>query len=125
MPLWYTSIIEEHLAVRNKAGIFDVSHMGRVIVDGPDPTKLVELWSPPAPLLRHPESHSTRYFSMPNGGIIDDLIIIKKGEQNYLLVVNAANKAKDISHIKALSAGLDVRIRGRHGLEHNDRRAGT
>ena len=109
MPLWYTSVMEEHLAVRNRAGIFDVSHMGRVVVDGPDSTKLVELLVPTSAAPQAPGKSFYTLLLNAGGGIIDDLIIIKKGEQNYLLVVNAANKAKDVSHIEKLSAGHDVR----------------
>jgi aminomethyltransferase len=109
MPLWYTSVMEEHLAVRNKAGIFDVSHMGRVIVEGPDATNLVELLIPTS---AGPQAPGKSFYTLllnAGGGIIDDLIIIKTSE-NYLLVVNAANKAKDLSHIQKLSSGYEVNI---------------
>ncbi|MDA4137218.1 MAG: glycine cleavage system aminomethyltransferase GcvT [Thaumarchaeota archaeon] len=110
MPLWYTSIIEEHLAVRNKAGIFDVSHMGRVTFDGPDATKLVDLLVPTRASSQAPGKSFYTLLLNPSGGIIDDLIIMRT-EQGYMLVVNAANKAKDLSHIQALSADYDVKIR--------------
>lgn len=110
MPLWYTSIIEEHLAVRNKAGIFDVSHMGRVIVDGPDATKLVDALIPTSASSQVPGKSFYTLLLNQNGGIIDDLIIMKE-EHGYLLVVNASNKAKDISHIETHSSDFDVNIR--------------
>lgn len=110
MPLWYTSVMEEHLEVRNKAGIFDVSHMGRVIVDGPDATKFVELLIPTSAGSQAPGKSFYTLLLDAKGGIIDDLIIIKTNE-NYLLVVNAANKSKDLSHIEKYSAGHRVNIK--------------
>lgn len=109
MPLWYTSVMEEHLAVRNKAGIFDVSHMGRVIVSGPEATNFVELIVPTSTAPQSPGKSFYTLLLNAGGGIIDDLIIIKTSE-NYLLVVNAANKAKDLSHIEKLSADYKVNI---------------
>ena len=109
MPLWYTSVIEEHLAVRNDAGIFDVSHMGRVIVDGPDATGLVERLVPTSAAAQPPGKSFYTLLLNPNGGIIDDLIILRM-DDGYLLVVNAANKAKDVSHIQKVSADHNVRI---------------
>lgn len=110
MPLWYTSVIEEHLAVRNKAGIFDVSHMGRTILDGPDATNLVELLVPTSASSQAPGKSFYTLLLNPNGGIIDDLIIMRT-ERGYLLVVNAANKGKDMSHIRTLATDYDVNIR--------------
>lgn len=109
MPLWYTGIIEEHLAVRNKAGIFDVSHMGRAILDGPDATKLVEFLVPTSASSQVAGKSFYTLLLNSNGGIIDDLIIMRM-DDGYLLVVNAANKAKDMSHIGAFSASYDVKI---------------
>lgn len=109
MPLWYTSVIEEHLAVRNNAGIFDVSHMGRVIIDGPDATKLVESLVPTSASTQPPGKSFYTLLLNHDGGIIDDLIILRM-DDGYLLVVNAANKAKDVSHIQAISANYSVRI---------------
>jgi aminomethyltransferase len=109
MPLWYTSITEEHLAVRNRAGIFDVSHMGRATLVGPDATRLVDLLVPTSASSQAPGKSFYTLLLNPNGGIIDDLIIMKT-EQGYLLVVNAANKTKDMAHIQTLAVGYDVNI---------------
>ena len=110
MPLWYTGIIEEHLAVRNKAGIFDVSHMGRAIVDGPDASKLIEVLVPTSASSQVAGKSFYTLLLNSSGGIMDDLIMMRT-EDGYLLVVNAANKAKDMSHIERTSADYDVKIR--------------
>lgn len=109
MPLWYTSTVEEHLAVRNKAGIFDVSHMGRVTLDGPDATKLVELLIPTSASSQAPGKSFYTLLLNQKGGIIDDLIVMRT-EEGYVLVINAANKTKDLSHIQTNSEGYDVNI---------------
>jgi aminomethyltransferase len=95
MPLEYKGVIAEHLAVRNSVGIFDVSHMGEIWVKGPGAMLL----------LQHVTSNDinrlvpgkAQYSCFPNGkgGIVDDLILHKFDEESYLLVVNAANTAKD------------------------------
>ena len=110
MPLWYSSVLEEHLAVRNAAGIFDVSHMGRVLLDGPDATKVVESLIPTSALAQTPGKSFYTLFLNEEGGIIDDLIIMRLVD-GYLLVVNAANKTKDLFHVETASVGRDVRIR--------------
>ncbi|MDG6920366.1 MAG: glycine cleavage system aminomethyltransferase GcvT [Nitrososphaerota archaeon] len=109
MPLWYTSVVDEHLAVRNKAGIFDVSHMGRVTLEGPDATKLVDRVVPTSASIQAPGKSFYTLLLNPKGGIIDDLIIMKT-DTGYLLVVNAANKTKDLSHIQSVSEDYNVTI---------------
>lgn len=110
MPIWYTSTLEEHMAVRNRAGIFDVSHMGRVNVTGPDAGTFVENLFPTG-LGKQPNGKSV-YTLLLNerAGIIDDLIVLKMDEARYLLVVNAASKSKDLKHMEASGAGLNFKI---------------
>jgi aminomethyltransferase len=110
MPLWYTSVIDEHLAVRNKAGIFDVSHMGRLILEGPDATKLVDRLVPTSASIQVPGKSFYTLLLNPEGGIIDDLIIMRTNT-GYMMVVNAANKTKDLAHIESVSQGHDVTMR--------------
>ncbi len=102
MPVSYTSITEEHLAVRSKAGLFDVSHMGQFIVKGKEALDLVQLvTSNDASTLNPGEA---QYSCLPNqtGGVIDDLIVYRlfndqcsEGEMAFMLVVNASNIEKD------------------------------
>jgi aminomethyltransferase len=110
MPIWYTSTIEEHMAVRNHAGIFDVSHMGRVDVTGPDAGKFVENLFPTG-IGKQPDGKSIYTLLLnDDAGIIDDLIVLKIEHERYLLVVNAASKAKDLRHMQESGAGLNLRM---------------
>ena len=110
MPVQYTAgVINEHNAVRTACGIFDVSHMGEITVEGPDAVANLNY------LLTNDFSGmadgQARYSPMCNddGGVVDDLIANRKDEDEFLLVVNAANKDKDFNWIKAHAFG-DVTI---------------
>ncbi len=96
MPISYTGINEEHAAVRNKAGVFDVSHMGEFIVKGPQALDLIQrITTNDASKLT---AGKAQYSCMPNneGGIVDDLLVYCLEENNsYMLVVNAGNIDKD------------------------------
>jgi aminomethyltransferase len=95
MPVRYTSDIEEHKAVREQAGLFDVSHMGEFIIKGPKALDLIQrVSSNDASKLIIGKA---QYSCLPNaqGGIIDDLLVYQTGEEEYLLVVNASNIQKD------------------------------
>ena len=95
LPVQYTGILEEHRAVREKAGLFDVSHMGEVLVKGPDAAAFVQK------LVTNDISrlpiHKIQYTPMcyQDGGVVDDLLIYKQAEEDYLLIINAANIEKD------------------------------
>ena len=93
MPVQYAGIIEEHRAVRERAGLFDLSHMGELFVDGPDagPALALALITDP-PSLAVGRAHYSMICA-PDGGIIDDLIVYRLGEEQYLVVANAANTA--------------------------------
>ena len=101
LPVQYgTGVIAEHKAVRTAAGLFDVSHMGEVKVTGSGAlASLNHLMTNDFTNMR---VGRVRYSVMcrENGGSIDDLIVYKFGEELYLVVVNAANREKDFSHIK-------------------------
>jgi aminomethyltransferase len=95
MPLQYTGLTHEHLAVRSGVGVFDVSHMGEFIVKGSGALDLIQKISTnDAATL---EIGKVQYSCMPNGkgGIVDDLLIYKVGDEAYMLVVNASNIQKD------------------------------
>ncbi len=99
MPVRYSSDIEEHMTVRNGVGVFDVSHMGEFLVKGPDALDLIQrVTSNDASKLIDGQA---QYSCLPNetGGIVDDLIVYKKKDNDYLLVVNAGNIDKDWSWI--------------------------
>lgn len=95
MPVRYTSDIDEHMAVRNSVGVFDVSHMGEFLLKGPSALKLIQqVTSNDASKLVDGQA---QYSCLPNesGGIVDDLIVYKIRENDYMLVVNASNIEKD------------------------------
>ena len=101
MPVRYTGDKEEHMAVRQNAGIFDVSHMGEFFIRGPKALELIQKVTTNDASKLVPGK--AQYSCMPNhqGGIIDDLIVYKLAEEEYMLVVNASNIEKDWNWIKA------------------------
>ncbi|HZK39509.1 MAG TPA: glycine cleavage system aminomethyltransferase GcvT, partial [Clostridia bacterium] len=106
LPIQYPSgIAAEHMAVRTAAGMFDVSHMGEFSLKGPDALKNIQhlMTNDFAGMV----DGQVRYSPMCNedGGIIDDLLIYKKKDNDYLLVVNAANRDKDAAWIKSKISG--------------------
>lgn len=110
MPVRYSGDKEEHLVVRNAAGLFDVSHMGEFIVKGPKALELIQkVTSNDASKL---VDGKAQYSCLPNltGGIVDDLIVYRFGPEHYMLVVNAANIQKDWDWIVAnnKSIGADL-----------------
>ena len=111
MPIQYTNITEEHNAVRHKAGMFDVSHMGEIFVSGPDADKFVNhVFSNN---IEGMEDGKILYGMMlyPNGTTVDDLLVYKEFvPDRYLLVVNASNIAKDYEWLCAQAEGYDVKV---------------
>lgn len=110
MPIQYKGIIEEHNAVREACGVFDVSHMGEVFVTGLQAEKFVNyIFTNDVAGL--PDG-GILYGMMMNhdGGVVDDLLVYKRGENNFLLVINASNIDKDVDWIKLQSASFDVTV---------------
>ena len=110
MPLWYTTTTEEHLAVRNNCGVFDVSHMGRFAIRGAGSGKLLEGLVPTQVQQQPTGKAFYTLFLNENGGIIDDLIIIKHTESSFLVVVNASNAEGDMRHIRTHASADEVEI---------------
>jgi aminomethyltransferase len=105
LPVQFSSILEEHEAVRTRAGLFDVSHMGEVTIKGKDALKLIQtLITNDASKM---EIGQAIYSPMcyPDGGTVDDLLIYRTGEEEYLAVVNAANIDKDVEWIEKHADG--------------------
>lgn len=95
MPVQYSGVTDEHFAVREKVGIFDVSHMGQFFVEGPHAKDLLQfITSNDVSTL---ENGKAQYSCLPNGkgGIVDDLIVYKINDEKYFIVVNASNIDKD------------------------------
>jgi len=110
MPVQYKTIVEEHHAVRRAVGLFDVSHMGRLIFSGPDACRLLDH------VLTNDVSKlsvgQVRYALVTNerGTVLDDVLVTRL-PQSYLLVVNASNQGKIIDWIEGHRAGFDVSIK--------------
>ncbi len=115
MPIEFTGINDEHMTVREKAGVFDVSHMGEIWVKGPKALALLQriTTNDVAKLV----DGKVQYTCMPNGrcGIVDDLLVYRIDAETYLLVVNAANIEKDWNHI--CEQGKAMGMEAGHGKE--------
>ena len=106
MPIQYTSIIEEHEAVRKQCGVFDVSHMGEVLVKGKEATSFIN----------HIFTNDVQNLAVgkvmygmmcyDDGGTVDDTCICRLAEEKFLMTINAANIDKDIDWIKKKCDGL-------------------
>lgn len=111
MPIQYSSITEEHNAVRHAVGMFDVSHMGEIFVSGPDAEKFVNHIFTNEICGFEPGKVLYGMMLHPDGGVVDDLLVYREFEpDHFLLVVNAANIDKDYEWILAQTAGYDVKV---------------
>jgi aminomethyltransferase len=111
MPVQYSSIIEEHRAVRQRAGLFDVSHMGEFRIRGADALALLQYLVPNDVSKLAINQALYTQVCLPNAGTIDDLLIYRLGEQEYMAVVNAGTMPKDwawFSEHAARYANLDI-----------------
>jgi glycine hydroxymethyltransferase len=105
MPVWYTSVSEEHNAVRTTAGLFDVSHMGVLEASGPYAAEFLNIATTnDIDTLDIGQSHYT-YLLLPNGQVVDDLLIYRRDRDKYMMVVNASNNDKDWAWLTAVNEG--------------------
>ncbi|MFQ6100240.1 MAG: glycine cleavage system aminomethyltransferase GcvT [Anaerolineae bacterium] len=111
MPLWYTSISDEHRAVRGAAGLFDVSHMGLLEASGPHAAYFLNLVTTNDVNSLRPGESQYSYLLSPDGRVMDDLMIYMLSPSRYLLAVNAANAEKDWAWLRAVNDRV-VRIDG-------------
>ena len=100
LPVEYSGIIPEHEAVRTKAGIFDVSHMGEITVQGEDSEKYLQMLLTNDISLLNNNQIAYTTMCYPHGGVVDDLLVYKYTNTDYLLVVNASNTEKDYRWMK-------------------------
>ncbi|HEY0752854.1 MAG TPA: glycine cleavage system aminomethyltransferase GcvT [Ktedonobacteraceae bacterium] len=110
MPVQYSGILTEHRAVRTQAGLFDVSHMGEFRVSGVDALAFLQRLVPNDVARLTLNQALYTQLCLLDGGVVDDLLIYRLAEDNYLLVVNAGNIAKDFSWIKSQSVGFRVEL---------------
>jgi len=110
MPVQYAGVTEEHFAVREKAGMFDVSHMGQFIIEGAGAKDLLQYVTTND--LNTLTDGKAQYSCLPNGqgGIVDDLIIYKMADKKYFVVVNASNIEKDWNHISKFNEKFGAKI---------------
>ncbi len=111
MPVSYEGVTVEHQTVREGVGVFDVSHMGEFLIEGPKALELIQkVTSNDASRL---EVGRAQYSCLPNetGGIVDDLIVYRVKPETYLLVVNASNIDKDWAHISKYNEGIGAGMR--------------
>ncbi|MBN1232612.1 MAG: glycine cleavage system aminomethyltransferase GcvT [Candidatus Coatesbacteria bacterium] len=109
MPVQYEGINQEHLHVRNKVGVFDVSHMGEFYIKGEDAEKFVSYITCNNPEELGPHGVQYSAFTMPHSGLVDDLLVYKRSD-GFLLVVNAANIDKDWQWVNKQKDGFKVEL---------------
>jgi len=100
MPIQYSSIIAEHKAVRNSVGVFDVSHMGEVFISGDKALEFVQYITINDASKLFPGRVQYSAMCYPDGGIVDDLLVYKLSDTEFLLVINASNIDKDVRWMK-------------------------
>jgi len=106
MPVQYRGLIEEHMAVRERVGLFDVSHMGDIQLRGPNSLAAVQkLLMNDASKLQIGQAH---YSAMlyPNGTFVDDVVLHKLGDNDYLIVINAGTREKDVAWVRSVIGGM-------------------
>lgn len=109
LPLWYQSALSEHQAVREKAGLFDVSHMGEFRIEGQEALAFLE-WATPnrVAALKPGRGHYSMLLNS-KGGVVDDIYIFRRGE-SYQMVVNAARREADWEHLNSLAPDFAVTL---------------
>jgi glycine hydroxymethyltransferase len=115
MPVWYSSIAEEHLAVRSSCGIFDVSHMGVLDVRGAGACRFLDLLCTNYVPAIEPGTAAYSYLLGSDGLAIDDILVYCLGHEHYMVIVNAANAEEDLAWFKAVSQNP-----GRYKLDNLD-----
>ena len=109
MPVWYSSVVEEHQAVRETCGLFDVAHMGVYQAEGIDASIFLDcVVGNDVSGLGVGKSLYTHFLD-PEGYVIDDLLVYRRGKDKYLIVVNASNDDKDWTWLNAVREG-EVRV---------------
>ena len=110
MPVQYSGLRQEHAAVREQAGMFDVSHMGEFFVEGPDALPFLQKVTSNDVSKLIPGKIQYSCFPNEQGGIVDDLLVYCFSEEHFLLVVNASNIDKDWNHLMQYTEGFDVEL---------------
>ncbi len=110
MPVQYSGILEEHNAVRNAVGLFDVSHMGEIEIRGPEAAKLVDyVSSNNAAKLKIGQAHYSALL-YEHGGFVDDILVHKVADDNFFLCINSSNQEKDYEHILSFAGRFNAEV---------------
>ena len=110
MPVEYEGLVPEHNAVRNAAGMFDVSHMGQITVEGKDAEAFMQYMVSNDVAAAGDHQIQYTHFCRPDGGIVDDFLIYKYDKDRYLLIVNASNVDKDFAWVNENKGNFDVKL---------------
>jgi aminomethyltransferase len=110
MPVEFSGVIDEHLAVRQKAGLFDVSHMGEIIISGRQALDFVQYLTPNDAARVTPEKVQYSCLTTAQGTFVDDLLVYSLDSEKYMLVVNCSNSDKDYEWILNHKEGFDVEV---------------
>lgn len=110
MPVQYESIIKEHEAVRNKAGVFDVSHMGEFLLEGKDVISLLQYVMINDLKLLEPTKGQYSCMCYENGTVVDDLVYYEEEPERFRMIVNASNVEKDFQWLNEHIGSKDVKI---------------
>jgi len=110
MPLYYKDIAPEHMAVRNSVGIFDISHMGRVVVTGADAERFLNYVMTNDVSILSSDSAQYSVMCIQTGGIVDDFVVYRLETEKFLVVFNASNREKDYNWFIKNAKGFNVRI---------------
>src|ERR1700722_12317219 len=103
MPVQYSGVLDEHHTVRQRVGVFDVSHMGEIEVKGPEALQLVErVTTNAASKLKNGQAQYSGLL-YDHGGFVDDILVHKVADDHYFICVNASNQEKDFDHIESLN----------------------
>jgi aminomethyltransferase len=108
MPLRYASETAEHQAVRHAAGLFDLSHMGEILVSGPGAGQALDYALTGFLSGLRPGRARYTMICAPDGGVLDDLVVYRRGEQEFLVIANAANTAVVLGELRSRSVGFDA-----------------
>ena len=112
MPIQYPAgTVEEHLAVRTAAGIFDVSHMGEIEIRGPQALELVQYLTPNNAAKLADDQIQYSALTYPEGTFVDDVLVHRFGPEHYFLCVNAANTEKDFDWIRGHAGNFDAEVK--------------
>jgi aminomethyltransferase len=117
MPIHYQGILHEHAVVRNRVGIFDVSHMGRLSVEGKEAEKFLDYLSTNKITDKSDFSATYTLWLNEKGRCLDDVIIYRLKAFHFFVIVNAGNRAKDLKHLQTQAQNFDVKIKDHYQEE--------